>query len=83
MTITPSKEPLIEKEWIKKGTHISCVGADMPDKQEIDPQILKIAKVYVDDLEHCIKSGEIEKAIKKRYNNCQKYLWYCRRSNYR
>lgn len=65
ITITPSKEPLIEKEWIKKGTHISCVGADMPDKQEIDPQILKIAKVYVDDLEHCIKSGEIEKAIKK------------------
>lgn len=65
ITITPSKEPLIKKDWIKKGTHISCVGADMPGKQEIDPEILKLSKVYVDDLEHCIKSGEVEKAIKE------------------
>lgn len=65
ITITPSKVPLLNKEWIKKGTHISCVGADMPGKQEIDPQILNIGKIYVDDLNHCIKSGEIEKAIKE------------------
>lgn len=65
ITVTPSKEPILKREWIKKGTHISCVGADMPGKQEIDSYILKSSKIYVDDLEHCIKSGEIEMAIKE------------------
>lgn len=63
ITITPSKIPLLKKDWIKKGTHISCVGADMPGKQEIESEILTMSKIYVDDLNHCMKSGEIEKAI--------------------
>ena len=29
ITITPSHTPLIQKEWVKPGTHFSCIGADM------------------------------------------------------
>ncbi len=64
ITATPSQEPLIKKEWLKQGTHISCVGADMPGKEEIDPNIFKDARVFVDDIEQCKNIGEIEIPIK-------------------
>lgn len=65
ITITPSRVPLIMKEWVKPGTHFSCIGADMEGKEEIDPQIFKDAIVFVDDLEYCKKAGEIEIPLKK------------------
>lgn len=64
ITATPSKEALIKKEWVKKGTHISCIGADMPAKQEIDKDILKGGVIFTDDTEQCVSVGEIENAIK-------------------
>nr|WP_263624182.1 hypothetical protein [Cytobacillus kochii] len=42
ITITPSRKPLIFKDWIKPGKHISCVGADMTGKQEVDEKILRL-----------------------------------------
>lgn len=65
ITVTPSREPIIKKEWVKPGTHFSCIGSDMAGKEEIDPQIFADAKVFVDDIEQCINVGEIEIPIKK------------------
>lgn len=65
ITVTPSKHPMIQKEWISPGTHINCIGADMEGKQEIDENIFGIAKVFVDDINQSITSGETETAIKK------------------
>lgn len=65
-TLTPSRSPIIKKEWIIAGTHINAVGADAPGKQELDPSILKEAIVVVDDLKQAGTSGEINVAIKKR-----------------
>lgn len=64
ITATPSRKPLIKKEWVKKGTHFSCVGSDMNGKQEIDENILACARVYVDDMNQAIDVGEIENGIK-------------------
>ncbi|MGN1405455.1 MAG: ornithine cyclodeaminase family protein [Erysipelotrichaceae bacterium] len=64
ITITPSRKPIIKKEWVKPGTHFSCIGADMEGKEEIDPAIFRNAIVYVDDLVHCSKAGEIEIPLK-------------------
>lgn len=64
MTATPSREAFIKKEWIKPGTHISCVGADMSGKQEIDEKILADALVAGDDQKQCSEVGECEKACK-------------------
>lgn len=58
-TLTPSRQPIISRDWVKPGTHINAMGADAPGKQELDPAILKTAKIVVDDLEHCSYSGEI------------------------
>lgn len=64
ITITRATEPLIQRDWVRPGTHFSCIGADMPGKEEIDPAILRDATVYVDDTEQCINAGECELAIK-------------------
>ena len=64
-TLTPSRSPIVRKEWIKPGTHINAVGADAPGKQELDPSILKEAIVVVDDLTQASHSGEINVPIQK------------------
>ena len=64
-TATPSHKPLIKEEWIKKGTHLTCIGADMEGKQEIDENIFSKARIFVDDLEQAIHVGETEIPIKK------------------
>ena len=46
------------------GTHISCMGADMAGKQELDSKILADASVFVDDISQSISVGECELAIK-------------------
>ncbi len=65
ITVTPSRKPIIMKEWVKPGTHFSCIGADMSGKQEIDGNILVAARVFVDDLAQNINVGEIELPIKE------------------
>jgi len=34
VTVTPTREPIVKREWIKPGTHINAVGADAPGKEE-------------------------------------------------
>lgn len=65
LTATSSRAPLVMKEWIKPGTHFSCIGADMSGKQEIDENIFKDALIYGDDLVHCKEAGEMEIPLKK------------------
>lgn len=60
ITATPSKKPLIMKEWVKPGTHFSCIGADMAGKEEIDPEIFRCARVFGDDINQCVNVGETE-----------------------
>jgi len=64
-TLTPSRSPIVKREWIKPGTHINAVGADAPGKQELEPSILKEATVVVDDLTQASHSGEINVPIEK------------------
>ena len=65
LTATRSCQPLIKKEWVAPGTHFSCIGADMEGKEEIDPAIFKGAKIYADDIDQCVRVGEMELAIKQ------------------
>lgn len=65
VTCTSAREALIKAEWVKPGTHFSCIGADMTGKQEIDEKLFKGALIYADDMMHCIGAGEMETALKK------------------
>ncbi len=63
-TATNSTEPLFKKEVLKKGVHINAIGSFQPHMQELDPHILRDAKVYVDQIESCIsESGDFIKPM--------------------
>ena len=64
VTTTPSKAPLLMADQLEKGTHITAVGSDTPEKQELDPVILRNADVVVaDSIPQCMERGEIYRAI--------------------
>jgi len=64
ITCTPSKEPLIFADQIRKGTHITAIGSDTPKKQELDTVILQKAdRLVVDSIEQCMSRGESFKAM--------------------
>jgi alanine dehydrogenase len=65
VTVTPSTTPVIQDDWVGEGTHISAIGADAPGKEELDPALLKRAKVVIDDWEQASHSGEINLPIAK------------------
>lgn len=60
MTATPAYEPVVQAAWVKPGTHISCVGADMSGKQELESAIFAGARVFGDDMQQCFGVGECE-----------------------
>ena len=60
LTATPAREPFLKAEWVRPGTHISCVGADMTGKQEIDSALFSAARVFGDDAAQCLSVGECE-----------------------
>jgi alanine dehydrogenase len=59
VTITPARGPIVENEWIAEGTHIAAVGADKSGDQELAPEILQRARIFVDDIRQCRTDGEI------------------------
>ena len=65
VTVTPSTTPVTQDDWVGEGTHISAIGADAPGKEELDPALLKRAKVVIDDWEQASHSGEINVPIAK------------------
>ena len=64
-TLTPSREPVVERGWIKDGAHINAMGADAEGKQELDPALVHDAHVVVDDWEQCSHSGEINTVVSR------------------
>lgn len=65
VTCTPSKRPLLRAEWIRPGTHITAMGSDTPEKQELDPVILQRAdRVVVDSISQAELRGECYRAMK-------------------
>ncbi|HVB87018.1 MAG TPA: ornithine cyclodeaminase family protein [Candidatus Dormibacteraeota bacterium] len=63
VTCTPSRRPFLQREYVAPGTFIAAIGADSPEKQELDPALLASNTVVVDRLEQCKKVGELHHAI--------------------
>ncbi|MFQ5817939.1 MAG: ornithine cyclodeaminase family protein [Terriglobia bacterium] len=65
VTATPSKTPLLQAGQIRKGTHITAIGSDTAEKNELDPAILQKADMVVaDSLSQSRSRGEIYQAMK-------------------
>ncbi|MFC1549659.1 ornithine cyclodeaminase family protein [Candidatus Neomarinimicrobiota bacterium] len=66
VTTTPAVKPLLRHSDLQKGVHITAVGSDTPDKQELDSEILQQADLVVaDSISQCLLRGEIHHSIKR------------------
>ncbi len=64
VTCTPSKVPLITVDQVLKGTHITAMGSDTAEKQELDSTLLaKADRVIVDSLSQAKSRGECFHAL--------------------
>jgi ornithine cyclodeaminase len=64
ITCTASHEPLLQAEWLAPGAHVTAVGADSPEKQELAPDVLARADLLaVDSREQCARLGELHHAL--------------------
>ncbi|MDX2413914.1 MAG: hypothetical protein QNK33_01870 [Bacteroidales bacterium] len=62
---TPAQSPLLKKEDIRPGTHITAVGSDTSEKQELDSNILCMADIVISDsIDQSQTRGEIFQARK-------------------
>jgi len=63
VTTTPSKQPVLKADWLHPGLHITAMGSDQAGKNEIDPQALDRASLYVcDRVSQAEKLGELRAA---------------------
>ena len=69
ITTTPSRKPLVQLKWLKPGVHINAIGADAKGKIELEPLILRNAKVIIDDWAQASHSGEINVALARKVIN--------------
>lgn len=64
ITTTPAREPILKAQWLHPGLHITAMGSDQGEKNEIDPKALVAANTYVcDRVSQCEKLGELRSAI--------------------
>jgi len=68
---TPAKSPIIKADWLKPGQHITAMGSDAENKNELQPQIISQSDLYVPDslaqtrclgeLHHALDAGLVNK----------------------
>ncbi len=63
VTCTPSRRFFLHREDVRPGSVIAAVGADGPEKQELDPALMASGKIVVDLLEQCAILGELHYAL--------------------
>ncbi|HZQ92644.1 MAG TPA: ornithine cyclodeaminase family protein [Terriglobales bacterium] len=63
ITCAPSHHYYVRAADVPRGIFIAAMGADSPEKQEIDPQLLARYKLVVDILDQCEQVGELHHAI--------------------
>ncbi|HET7580716.1 MAG TPA: cyclodeaminase [Bacillales bacterium] len=64
VTTTPAKAPIIQANWLHPGLHITAMGSDAEEKNELDPRILADAdSLFCDVKSQCFRLGELHHAL--------------------
>jgi ectoine utilization protein EutC len=64
VTATPARSPLVVADWLHPGLHVTAVGADAPDKNELHPAVLARTDLLVcDSRAQCSRQGELHHAL--------------------
>ena len=60
VTVTSSKTPVLNGDWLKPGCHVNAIGACRPDWRELDDQAMQKNVVFVDSREGAMReSGDV------------------------
>lgn len=64
VTTTPSTTPLVRAEWLRPGQHVTAMGSDAEHKNELAPEAITRADLYVcDRRSQCAVLGELHHAV--------------------
>jgi ornithine cyclodeaminase len=58
--VTSSPTPVIDDAWVSEGAHVVGVGACRPNQQEMPPQLVKRARLFVDSRDAAVvEAGDV------------------------
>ena len=63
VTCTTARKHFLGREHLSPGAFVAAVGADNPEKQEIDPALLASSTLVVDVMEQCALIGDLHHAL--------------------
>jgi len=63
VTCTTSRRWFVGREHVAPGAFVAAVGADHPEKQEVEPALLAASTVVADVLDQCLAMGDLHHAI--------------------
>ncbi|MEE2861330.1 MAG: cyclodeaminase [Pseudomonadota bacterium] len=64
VSTTPATQPILQAGWLRDGQHVTAMGSDQPGKNELDPECLARADLYVADRASQTRlMGELRAAI--------------------
>ncbi len=73
VTATPAQQPILLDQMVEPGTHVTAMGSDTPEKQELDAAILGRAdRVVADSISQSKERGEIFQACRARVLSASK-----------
>jgi alanine dehydrogenase len=64
VTCTSARAPFLRSADVRSGTFIAAIGADNPEKNEIEPALMAKARVVTDLTEQCCYMGDLNPAIR-------------------
>ena len=65
VTCTTARQWLVGRDHVRPGAFVAAVGADNPEKHEIEPELLAESTVVADVLDQCVSIGDLHHAIER------------------
>jgi len=60
ITATTAATPVFDGRYLSPGTHVNAIGSGRPDRQEVDGETVRRARIVVDSLSIClVDSGDL------------------------
>lgn len=64
VTCTTARSPFLQVSCVSPGAFVAAVGADSPEKNEVQPELMKAAVTVTDVLAQCAVMGDLHHAIR-------------------
>jgi len=57
VTVTSAREPVVARDWLKQGAHITAAGSSIPTTRELDSRTMADASLFVDRRESTLNEA--------------------------